>query len=352
MPELIPLGFCQGFFKIFSIMKKAIAMRCTKEQFESVKPKLKGLIKIDELVRFDTYNYLTNFYKEENLVSNVKFEKTKDYTLVYNEWNEKVFLEACGIYTIPTLEEVKEYFKNALEVKTKTFGDVIKIELDKIYLSQGQYFNNPENNPVTIWSKEKGYAEILTYKEKTYSLTKEQLRSITDPQVGQWFPEVFELKNVPDGFKGYVKLIFNSDKEQKNQALLFLNGKTKPGKIYYDFGIKIEEYCNISNTDKWFHSGHYRVEATESEVFEALKNEAVKRGLVDAVYISRNGFSKFNYDTKIDSSRNGKDFEYFKELNIFEVFGSTVFDSGQWAKIIPTKTKAEAEKYLNCKIID
>jgi hypothetical protein len=32
--------------------------------------------------------------------------------------------------------------------------------------------------------------------------------------------------------------------------------------------------------------------------------------------------------------------------------GVTIFGKGKWAEIIPTKTRLEAEKELNCKIID
>lgn len=64
----------------------------------------------------------------------------------------------------PKIYEVKQYFENA---------DIVKSEFDlnfsigKIFKYMGGYSALDKNNKAhshTIWSKDKGYAEILTYK--------------------------------------------------------------------------------------------------------------------------------------------------------------------------------------------
>lgn len=73
-------------------MKTAIAMKCTQEQFDAVKEKLIGCrpFMIDE---FEKNDYLVCF--EDKSISNGSFLKGTE--IVYETWNEQIFLEACGI---------------------------------------------------------------------------------------------------------------------------------------------------------------------------------------------------------------------------------------------------------------
>lgn len=96
-------------------MKKAIAMRCTSEQYETIKPKLNKLNK--EIGGFGCLPYLTNFiFGRENNIGNV-FESCKgDYNReVFETWNEKVFLEACGIETEPEYVITERQLKQLYE---------------------------------------------------------------------------------------------------------------------------------------------------------------------------------------------------------------------------------------------
>jgi len=72
----------------------------------------------------------------------------------------------------PTLKEVKEYFKNAKEVKCANSNDIGFVEIDKIKenkLYNGTtigYVQNPrEKNWLILWDSQKGYAEIISCKE-------------------------------------------------------------------------------------------------------------------------------------------------------------------------------------------
>jgi len=47
-------------------MKKAINMRCTPEQFETLKPKLVGMNFYDSIFDLEAYPYLTNDYHGGN----------------------------------------------------------------------------------------------------------------------------------------------------------------------------------------------------------------------------------------------------------------------------------------------
>jgi hypothetical protein len=84
-------------------MKKftPIAMKHTQEQFEAVKPKLINC-KIEMTFGFDGTGYLLNCFKgTKNLVSNIYYKPTYFKIEIHETWNEKVFLEACGIETTP-----------------------------------------------------------------------------------------------------------------------------------------------------------------------------------------------------------------------------------------------------------
>ncbi len=79
-------------------MKKAIAMKCTQEQFDAVKDKLVGL-KI-EVSSFKRCNYLFNQYTSENLIINVELTDLIGFdSEIHETWNEEIFLNACGIET-------------------------------------------------------------------------------------------------------------------------------------------------------------------------------------------------------------------------------------------------------------
>ena len=243
-----------------------IAMLCNKEQFEAIKPKLKGIV-INSVNRFNYYPYLTNTDGNSDTINNITKKGFgylwRRFENIYETWNERIFLEACGIETEETFEITKE--------------------------------------------------TIIKYKMKDE------------------FPEVFEVKL--EVGKWY--------KRPHGKALFFIVGDPKitPFEVY---GFDMEG--SWMNLEKARTFPDFEIEATEQEVFEALKNEAVKRGFKDGVYFNSvisNDVFKFNEI-------------YFRGDNsiVWSKGCGVIFDNGKWAKIIPTKTKEEAEKLLNCKIID
>jgi len=64
----------------------------------------------------------------------------------------------------PTLEEVKEYFKDAKTIRTNTGIEKIKIDLDRISVDYGQCYTKVDDYFYTIWDCVNGYAKIISHK--------------------------------------------------------------------------------------------------------------------------------------------------------------------------------------------
>lgn len=255
-------------------MKKAIAMKCNQEQFEAIKPKLeKAGVGSYRFIDISEFPYLTSPLKNNEKVSNHSLDTMNRVREIHKTWNERIFLEACGIETQETFEITKE--------------------------------------------------TIIKYKMKDE------------------FPEVFEVRLENNTW--YVCHHYSS------RHLVNLNITDKLDTHNKGFGF--DSHGKWTN-DLTFLKTHYYgfTKATEQEVFEALKNEAVKRGFVEGVYLERSGINK-DFNHKLYSCG---DFSYYPKTNILDDQNGNghIFHNGTWATIIETKTKEEAEKLLNCKIID
>ena len=74
-------------------MKRPIAMRCTQEQFDSIKDRIPYEIK--NIDPFDEFPYLVNDFNYAGKVSNIY--KSKFYEETHETFNADIFLEACGV---------------------------------------------------------------------------------------------------------------------------------------------------------------------------------------------------------------------------------------------------------------
>lgn len=324
--------------------KQNIAMLCNKEQFEAIKPKLeKSKIEIKNISgNFGRYCYLVNNYMGKRSVSNVSVLWIDEFNrIVHEQWNEKLFLEACGIETTPTLEEVKEYFKDALEIQRPVGNGVYRIDTERlgIYLDTHCYRQSIDENgsQILLWYPDYGYAKIITKKSPEYTITREQIlelskeSSFTNATLNKWFPEVFET-------------VFNTGYYKHK------NGENPKWFSYANFETK--EYYGSGVLGDWFQgNAEYHLKYITSncepmsaeEVTEALKKEAVKRGYKEGVHFK---------DLHTKSPGCVDVVKYYKDSEDLRSDGCCIFHKGQWAEIIQTKTKEEAEKLLNCKIID
>lgn len=170
-----------------------------------------------------------------------------------------------------------------------------------------------------------------------YEITEEQIKETYEAtsvsnqdQLKKWFPKVFETK-LEIG-KWYTPLNMYEGK-----ALVFCTDN----KNFFNFGYGINyngDWCNTYSV-----AGNQLSQrlATDSEVLEALTNEAKKRGL------EYGAFCKWPNANLIEIK------EYFyKENYLYCDKNSIIMDrEGNWATPIKTYTKEEAEKMLNAKIV-
>lgn len=244
-----------------------IAMKFNKEQFNAIEPKLKksGI----ELNVWDigTENcYLTNNWDYRFCIGNHSQNHSSFKRCdTYEQWNEKVFLEACGIFEEPKFEITKE--------------QILELE-----------------------------------------------NGFTLPKLKEWFPEVFET--VLEDNKWYVR-------KSNSKCIIFNQGNEN--QVGYGFGY------NGNWDNGWALNSENKKDfrlATTEEVTEALKNEAVKRGIHNGYFESIHGIYNIQYH-KLQNP-----YHYADKSNILYYKGRAVYSKGQWAKIIPTKTIQEAEELL------
>lgn len=114
-----------------------IAMRCTRAQFDAIKPKLqKAQYKIghEMIVNFDIDPYLINNYTGKPLVINVStLAASARDRQVYETWDEDVFLQACGIevdqYTV-----LKDFILDAHKDACPTWKKKIEEQFPKLFV--------------------------------------------------------------------------------------------------------------------------------------------------------------------------------------------------------------------------
>lgn len=82
---------------------EAIAMKCTNEQFEEIKPILEKFGFKYNYSIIKNCKYLTNFWTgEKNYINNAqkKHSRIDGIQNKYKQWNSEIFLKACGIHKI------------------------------------------------------------------------------------------------------------------------------------------------------------------------------------------------------------------------------------------------------------
>lgn len=170
----------------------------------------------------------------------------------------------------------------------------------------------------------------------------------TKLKLKEWFPEAFET--VLEVGKWYSYRAYN---DFRNDGICFVTEKPVLNKKL-GFGI--------NGRKEWkgefiYLEGYVFREATESEVFEDLKNEAVKRYKSgNFVNCLRNGNLSLQCELILE-----KFSIYFQNNQLWVNYNDKeskcpetmvcVFDGGKWAEIIPTITKEEAELLIGKKIV-
>ena len=190
-------------------MKKAIAMACTQEQYKAVKNKLKNIQK--SFIDF-TYvkTYLTNnFLGEINSITTVNENDKRCYNReVFETWNEKVFLEACGIETEPeyviTKSELDE-LKHLLADDSHS-GHNLRIEItknilphlfkeDKVELETGKWYESNLGTLALYLGNESlcGISCVGVWNDNIVTVS-----AINKCQLGNWF--IADASKVTEAF--------------------------------------------------------------------------------------------------------------------------------------------------------
>jgi hypothetical protein len=140
-------------------MKRLIAMRCTQEQWDSIKDRI-GL-KIHSITDFKEYPYLINF-DTNNSISNINKEHCFGFfwqknPAVYETFNTDIFLEACG-------EEVEKVWKGSevqysIGTEWYDFRDVFKFRIKP----QPDY--SQEIEALQTKAKENGMKAVITFEK-------------------------------------------------------------------------------------------------------------------------------------------------------------------------------------------
>jgi len=171
-----------------------------------------------------------------------------------------------------------------------------------------------------------------------YEITKEQLQELAkgNAKVERWFPEAFETKFE---IGKWYKVDGNKCGQEGRQLLANYSGKSI-GNYGFDFLGRWGIDLALNNEDL----GAFTFEATESEVFEALKKEAVKRGYIKGAKVRFQPCNQIR-ELECDDFRLGSLTPEIYLCNGIDV----IFSNGEWQEIIKERTlsKSEAEAKLN-----
>ncbi len=100
---------------------KPIAMRCTQEQFDSIKDLIP--LSINEVYNLETYPYLSILNK---CVTNGNKGYYKEKKLeIIEEFNGKYFLECCGVDVLEDVSEEKIWNSDQIQWRAYDTGDWI-----------------------------------------------------------------------------------------------------------------------------------------------------------------------------------------------------------------------------------
>lgn len=171
--------------------------------------------------------------------------------------------------------------------------------------------------------------------DKEYSITESQLGLIyglsthqVQDNITDWFPGLFK-----------IKLIVGQWYKVKNTNISFCFNGDYGNNTQYGFN----DIGEFEESGICIHEGDECTSLSQNEVIGALTKEALKRGFVDGAH----------YQWENCPLRKVKGNDFIFEGGAFRINGFSIMGSeGKWAEIIKTITKGEAEKILNCKIIE
>ena len=213
---------------------ESISMRCTKEQYESIKEFI-GELERPSPDDFIKYNFLTNGYTGGKKGFMVKEGLTSGK--IHLSFNKDVFLKACGIYP-----EVKSTKSNLADVEKNMF--------DKGMLLPGG--QKPLTNEALNGIRAAIYKRLedAIWEVKAPALTKEELETLNPPRfkvggIYQWNDE---------GTKILMKVTGDDNKEIFGYGFVDGNFSKKVQKWYtkgyYDEAVKELQETTVEKWEK------------------------------------------------------------------------------------------------------
>lgn len=229
---------------------KPIAMKCSQEQYEKIKPiLLKNGFKINKLGEESKHDYLTNnYYDEKKLVGFTYLANYYDRK-VFEEWNEDVFLEYCGIekeFVLPKKWCIKgcKELKDLLNPCTNVIGDIKNFYycnttncIDYLTSRDWNYFNSESPNFVEI-SVEQFQKYVLKQNTQTMqTLTLGQLKDLYSVSDCSKWHSTIQLYLEEAGLIAKDSLSVNIKPE--HIQLLLKEGNTTQQTAVQNLGIKL-----------------------------------------------------------------------------------------------------------------
>jgi len=107
-----------------------IAMKCSREQFDAIKDRLTN---INLITNFNDSGYLVNCFKGNEITNLYRILASVWVDEFYHEWNEEIFLNACGIETEKTFKGSELQYRD------------INGNWNNIYTDNTEYRFKPEN---------------------------------------------------------------------------------------------------------------------------------------------------------------------------------------------------------------
>jgi len=138
-------------------MKRPIAMRCTQEQFDSIKDRIKfDTYNVDS---FETYPYLTNnLYDCVGKIGNT-LEKDIYDREIHETFNADIFLEACVV------EVAKTWKASEMQFKDSDCNEWIDCIGDRKYRLKPQPNYDKEIEALQQKAKENGMKVIIKFEK-------------------------------------------------------------------------------------------------------------------------------------------------------------------------------------------
>ena len=139
---------------------ESIVMKCTQEQFEEIRETLEkyGCV-IDSVYLFKYHDYLTNRWcgKNKNIANHCNAHSSYFSKKLYEDWNAKTFLKACGIVEREPTTKVRNSVLLKLADNNSYSEEILKKECPKLFptIDYGVYLKC-RNNPLWLCYYDKG----------------------------------------------------------------------------------------------------------------------------------------------------------------------------------------------------